>query len=93
MEQEKKASKRFVQKRGKSVYVNMPPEETGLYEGDIIEIQVLSKGNVLLRKLEHIDIIKDESTINRILNIFGIHTDMSYKSVDGEEIIKSKTSQ
>lgn len=87
MEQTKQSNKRLVQKKNKSVYVNLPPEETGLHEGDVIEFQVLSEGNILLRKMEHID-IKDDSTIKKIFNIFGFHDTIFYKLKDGKEIVE-----
>lgn len=89
VELHKQSNKRLVQRKGKSVYVNLPPEESGLREGDVVEFQVLSEGNILLRKLKHIDILRDASTVDKILNIFGLHN-QNYKLKDGEEIANSQ---
>jgi hypothetical protein len=67
------------------IYVNLSSKRTGLNAGDAVQIEIMGQGIIILKKLEAIEFNtkgKKESTIDRILESFGLkeHIDYQVKS-------------
>lgn len=87
------SNKRFVQNKDSktgTVIISFPSEDTGLYPGDVIEFNVVSKGKIVVQKLESTDLIRNESTLNKILDVFGLHEHITYRLKDTNEQIDIK---
>lgn len=68
----------------KSVYVTLSSDETGLNVGDTVEIEVISKGYIMIKKMKSVDFPKEESYIGKILEKLGIHDHVTYKLKDSD---------
>ncbi len=81
--------KRHVQTKNKltdSVYVSFPSNETGLNVGDVVEIEIIDKGYVVLKKMQSATPITKPPIINemklfidKVLKTFGLHEHIDYE--------------
>lgn len=93
-EEKKHSNKRFVQNKDKkagTVVISFPSKDTDFYPGDVVQFEVVSKGCIVIKKMESVKVIRDESTLNKVLSALGIGEHVTYRIKNTNEQIDTST--
>ncbi|MDD3474380.1 MAG: hypothetical protein PHP08_00570 [Candidatus Dojkabacteria bacterium] len=66
---------RIIQQKKKdddSIYVNISSKKAGLSVGDVVKVEYIGNGIVIIKKMYDTNIIENESLLNRMLESFGL---------------------